>query len=58
MGMKPRMNEHALPIPGTVNQPKAVDEFANISGTVSTLKKTSDTPIPNTVAQKQSPKTF
>lgn len=58
MGMKPRMNEHALPIPGTVNQPKAVDEFSNISGTVSTLKKTPDNPIPGVVDQKQSPKTF
>ena len=55
MSMKPRANDHALPIPGCVNQPKAVDEFANIPLTVSTLKKQVDNPLPDVVSQKHDP---
>lgn len=55
MGMKPRPDDHALPIPGCVNQPSPVNEFSNIPGTVSTLKKEVDNPLPGVVSQQHDP---
>jgi hypothetical protein len=52
MGMKPRLNDSPKPIPGTVNNPRPVDEFANIQGTVSTLKVTPNAPIEGVEANK------
>jgi len=56
MGMKPPLGDRAGAIGDCVNQPKNVDEFANIDRTVSTLKKTQDAPIPGVVSQRESPK--
>jgi hypothetical protein len=39
MGMKPRLNDAVINVPGTVSSAKKVDEFGNIPGTVSTLKR-------------------
>lgn len=56
MGMKPPLGDRALPVGDCVNQPKDVNEFGNIPGTVSELKVTQDKPIPGVVSQRESPK--
>lgn len=39
MGMKPRLNDGPVDMPGLCNQPKKTDEFANVgTNLVSTLK--------------------
>jgi hypothetical protein len=56
MGMKPPLGDRAQAVGDCVNQPKDVDEFKNIPGTVSTLKRVQDKPIPGVVSQRESPK--
>lgn len=56
MGMKPLLGDRARPVGDCVNQPKPVDEFANIPGTVSQLKRVQDHPIPGVDAKYESGK--
>jgi hypothetical protein len=57
MGMKPRLTDSALPIPGCVNQPSPVSEFGNIINAVNDLQPTQDHPLPGSVSQQRSPGT-
>lgn len=51
MSMKPRLEDGAKAIPGTVNDPKKTSENQNIPGTVTTSKPEVCHPIPGGVSQ-------